>query len=387
MNLIESGNEFVKTAEAISKLPVERLAALNDPLLNYIYINWMRNGNGHESLQKTMALGYREVLDARSDVYNTQIIVFVCMTTLICVIGVFVFLPILLQIETSKDDIMKQFVILPTNVRVHMHHQALGRVRSLRREFLQDEDAEETSSEDDDEETGKRGNHGSLLHDEDDSSGSEDNVDWDDLLGAGGRKVSRRSKSMMKDAANGKKKKGGQLYRKSSRSFLILVLRFIGPLVSLLIMFVIIFAVFATTLDKALTITSIATAASYRASCARQAIANLRKVTTSTTNWIYRRNLYWIAIKGAQCMRNHVRLLSYGDGSGIADPYVAHVPPVENGASSVLSPELSTRLHEVMFGAACPFLMETIADYTMEYCQSLNGGILAHGLAPAAEVW
>jgi hypothetical protein len=394
MNLVEASNAFVSSMMTLSQAPLEQLSQIHDPLLDYVYFNWMRNGNGHEVLQKSMAIGYESILDTRTEVYTTQVIVFVCMTVLICVIGAGVFLPILRQIESSADNIMKQFVILPTSVRAHMHHQALGRVRTLRREFAQDDDAEMSSSGDEEvgEDGGRKpaGGSGILHHGEGDSSDSEDQVDWDDLLGSGsrvGRSGSRRSRSTKEGSSDKHKKQSNKLpYRKSNRSFLILVLRFIGPLVSLLFMFVIIFAVFSNTLDRALTLTSVATAANYRASCARQAIANLRKFTTLTAPWSYRRNSYWIAMKGAQCMRNHVRLLGFGDGSGIADKYVPYTPPVENGSPSVLTEETTAKMHELMFSDACPYVVGTVGTLNSSECLQTGGGILSNGLATAAEV-
>jgi hypothetical protein len=305
---------------------------------------------------------------------------------LICAIGAGVFLPILRQIETSADNIMKQFVILPNPVRMHMHQQALHRVQTLRRDFAPDDDAEVASSGEDD--GGEEGdNNAGATNEGDDSEDSQDNVDWDNLLGSGsriGRGFSRRIKSSK--GTSGARGSVKLPYTKSSRSFIILVLRFIGPLGGLLLMFVIIFAVFSDTLNKALTLTSIATAANYRAACARQAMANLRKFATLTAPWEYRRNSYWIAMTEAQCMRNHVRLLGVGDGSGIAGQYAAHTSPVENGYPSILSAETTATVHNVMFADACPFIVKTAQTLNSSACKEINGGLLSDGMAAAAEV-
>jgi hypothetical protein len=394
---VEGAGVLVNTMLRVAQEPLETFRDLANPMLDYVFFNWQRNGNGHEALQKTMALGYDAILDTKQSVYNTQIIVFVSMTVIICVIGTCIFLPILQRIETSADNIMKQFVILPTVVRSHLHNQALARVKTLRREFAQDDDAEMTSSGEEDQgddaaHKGKNTNEMPNFHPDDEESEDEDGqLDWDDILNSGSKttKMSKRMKSG-KEAAVGEKHIGkgahGGLYRKSNRSFMILVLRFIGPLISLLFMFILIFAVFAFTLEKAVVLTSIATASSYRASCSRQSMVSLRKLSYLSMDWAYRRNAYWVAMTGAECMVNHVRLLGFGDGTGIGAKYVANVPPVENGHASVLSTEVTNVIHEAMFGNACPFIEGVMKDFNQSYCSQLEGGFLTNGLAAAAEV-
>jgi hypothetical protein len=388
MNLVEAGSAFVNAVVKFSKASIAEYAELNNVVLNYFYYNFMRNGNGHEALQKTVALGYEAILDTRSAVYNTQIIVFVSMTVLICVIAGGVFFPILRQIESSADNIMKQFVLLPMPVRAHMHNQALGRVKTLRREFAQDDDAEMTSSGEEEDNT-TRDNFG-ITHDGEDTDESEDHVDWDELLATKsikGSKRSRSSKEMVGSSSSDKRKRGNkQPYRKSSKSFLILVLRFIGPLVSLLLMFIIIFSVFSTTLEQAVQLTSIATAASYRASCSRQAMSYLRKLAAMTTDWHNRRNTFWIVMESSNCMLRNVRLMGFGDGTGITEKYVPYVPPIENGHPSVVSPEVAEKIHSAMFRDACAYISEFRPSFNTSYCMSIDGGYLANGLAAAAEV-
>jgi len=72
-------------------------------------------------------------------------------------------------------------------------------------------------------------------------------------------------------------------YRKSGRSFAMLLVRFLAPLACLVIMFTSVFAVFITTLSAALTLTSVTSAANMRAACARQAMIDLRKLSFLVT--------------------------------------------------------------------------------------------------------
>jgi hypothetical protein len=274
-------------------------------------------------------------------------------------------------------------------VRQHMHNQGAHRLKTLRREFAQDDDADVTTSdEEDDAQDGKKVD-GEMLQNRDEDS-DEDNVDWDYLLGAVGKHktASGRLKSKQDFEVKAGKAKGNskQTHRKSGRSFAILVARFIGPLVILLLMFVIVFAVFSTTLDDTLVLTSVATAANYRAACARQAMTSLRKLLSHPGPPSSRLTAYWVAMKGAQCMRNHVRLLGFGDETGISEKYVPYTPPVENGAASAVPTEIATAVHDAMFDNACPYILEHIGTMNRTECEAVSGGVLVNGLAAAAEV-
>lgn len=67
-------------------------------------------------------------------------------------------------------------------------------------------------------------------------------------------------------------------YRKSSRSFLMMFARFIGPLACLFILFVVVEAVFLVTISNTAALVSVSAAAAARASFARSAIINIRKL-------------------------------------------------------------------------------------------------------------
>jgi hypothetical protein len=378
MNLVDGCTVFSNVMLELSTTDLSKLAQLHYPGLDYVNYNWLRNGNGHEALHNSMEVGYDAILNARGRVYETQVIVFSSMTVLICIIGAGVVVPILRKIETSADNIMKQFVILPTSVRAHMHNQALGRVKTLRREFAQDEDAEVTSS-DEGEDAYEDAKIDVNQHVEDELDELE-GVDWDNLVNArqNGKFLSGRIKSSKGLVSAGSAKKlqstATKPYRKSSRSFFMLVLRFIGPLVSLLLMFIVIFVVFAQTLDKALVLTSIATAASYRAACAREAIVNLRHLVSLTTDWSYRRNVYWVAKEAAECMVDHVRLMGFGDSDGITGAYVSYVPPLEHDRSNtgLLSAASASTINTIMFGDTCQMISELQSDFNYTNCNCSN---------------
>jgi hypothetical protein len=400
MNLVEVGKAFANEMLHFSSQNLSVFAGIHDPYIDTSNYDYMRNGNGHEVLQLSMQLGYKQTLSTKDRVVINQIVVFVAMSVVILAIGIFVFFPILRHIEQNADEIMKQFVALPPAVRKYMHTAALARVRILRRDFAPDDEGESSSE---DEQAGEIAANKLTLDPgyEEDDVDDESQVNWDELVDKPGKSPSRRMKSdktvgdgdwCCTRSSSGGSRSGGKraqrLFRKSSRSFLVLTLRFIGPLVVLLLLFVLMFSVFQSTMNRSVTLTSVAAVANERASCARQAMVDLRKLEYLTTDWRYIRNSYWFTMEAVQCVRQRVRLLGYGDSMGITGAYLPYTPPVENGFPSDLSLESTQVVYEAMFGNACPFLQTIYGpSFNQSYCESLNGGILRNGLSAATEEW
>jgi len=447
LNLQEAAGLFANTILSYSRNPLADFGQLRFPVMDMLYSNYMRGGNAHEALQNSMTLGYLLTLATKDAVYMTQVVVFVAMICIIMLIGAGVFFPILRSIENTADGIMMQFVGLPSSVRGSMYAQAAQRVRMLRRDFAVDDEVDVSSDDDanvamgsgDDglvvqmEQGGASGPDGGMGGGEDGDEMGDDAIDWNALLGPSARsvRVTRRTTGASVGAAapgidpgtttvpsvagsgaaadptapgsvvagpapstrrrthRRVTRSSAPRFRKSGRSFMMLLARFLGPLGMLLLLFIVVFSVFSSTLSTALTLTSIAAAAGTRASCARQAMVDLRKLEYLTTNAQYIINSYWFTMSAVECVRQHVRLLGYADPTVIENaPYQPYTPAVENGAPSVLAADVTQMAYNAMFANACPF-MDTIGipGFNLSACESMSGGVLTNGLAAATELW
>lgn len=78
-------------------------------------------------------------------------------------------------------------------------------------------------------------------------------------------------------------------------------------------------------------------------------------------------------------------------GTTARNPYRIYTAPVENGAPSMLSTELTRELNEAMFSNSCPFLDRVYKDlgesFNMTECLTFGGGVLKQGLAAATDEW
>ena len=115
-------------------------------------------------------------------------------------------------------------------------------------------------------------------------------------------------------------------YRKSASSFLILVSRFVSPVIMLVVLFSVVYGTYVSQVTKSLALTSAAVAAGMRASCGRQAMVDLHKLEYLTTDAQYITNSYFHTMRYIDCVRSHVRLLGYGT----VDPNIAGMPYVNS---------------------------------------------------------
>jgi len=230
-------------------------------------------GNTHELLQISSDAGYTLSVGSAASVKQTQIIVYGCMIALLAILSLGVFLPILINIERAKDAIVLRFLELPAVVKKALHAQAQRRFRTLRSQYVTDEDEDDAldSDVDSDEE---RANTTGIIDQLQDGEGGSDagdaDVDWRGLMrtlggtrdsvpasqrravtpqsasrrpatqsalaGGGARRQQRRSSiSSPSSLASIAPQDVG--YQKSAWSFLRLLAQFIGPLVALALFF------------------------------------------------------------------------------------------------------------------------------------------------------
>jgi hypothetical protein len=137
-------------------------------------------------------------------------------------------------------------------------------------------------------------------------------------------------------------------------------------------------------------------AAGIRASCTRESIIDLQRLTYSTTDPQHKQKGYFYSRYLADCVTEHTSLLTFGLASTSEttwswneSAYAAQVLPVEGGKSDLLSPALASIVHTAMHGNACPFLDEAVRfrgrNFNITECEAFSGGIVKLGLSAVIE--
>ena len=322
--------------------------------------DFMRGGNGHEILAASVQIGYSQIINSLVAVTETQTNVFIGMILTVGFVAFAIFAPIIIRLDMVADRIMRQFVAIPAPVRKVLFETTSRRMQMLRRDYADSDDDSDDNLDDEEEEPTAGGGGGGASaankvggHDDDDddtgrlsmalhevtkngSGGDSDSVDSrgsafqrnntiDDAIGAAFR-VTRLARKT-------------RLHTKDSSTLIILLLKFISPLLILVILFSSVFATFSQEALKTKTLSAILVSAGVRASCARQAIVDLRKMTSMTVDEDYKDRSFFYTMSSLDCVRTQVRLL----GSGNIDPIIADLPFTpftempENGLPSFLS--------------------------------------------------
>jgi len=210
------------------------------------------------------------------------------MMGLLVVLALAVFLPILNNVEQSKDAIVIKFIELPAVVKRTLHAQAHRRFKQLRSQYVNDEDDDDDNSGGSDSEDTPMANATTAKFDTEDEQAD---FDWKGMMrkvgGSNGSVGSGRSDYTGDNAAlraiqpsrssSSSSTKGGRAYRKSSWSFLALLATFVGPLLALCVFFTVIYATSTVYAGRLLTLASMSTSATARAVCARSVVVDIKR--------------------------------------------------------------------------------------------------------------
>ena len=395
---------------------------IGHPYLASMNVDFMRGGNGHEILSASVQIGFSQILLVLTDVSETQRNVFMGMILATSFVALFIFSPIIIRVDLAGDRIMLQFVAIPASVRKILYETAAQRIQLLRRDYADDD--EESDNNDDD--FGDKAGDGEQQPGRDNMTEKTD----DDLGDAGavrltkalhdlrmntedsgsldsGSKKSNTGSSIYTDkivdkalteassstttSAAARRPNSRALHQKDSTTVAVLLLKFISPLLILVVLFSSVFATFTAQAERITSLSAILVSSGVRAGCARQALVDLRKTASLTTDFAYISRNFYLAMSSLNCVRAQVRLL----GSGTIDPSIADVPftlyteTPENGLPSFLSAKATALVHKAMYGNACEFLATNggIANFNISRCELFGGGVLKLGLAPLCEMW
>jgi hypothetical protein len=387
VNLFEAGMAFASSLAQIAVTPLQNLTQYENTDVRFCDVNGVPGGNVHEQLHATMEAGYAMSMQAKDGVILTQQTVFGAMVGLLVIISLIVFLPILYFVETTKDAIVIRFVELPKVVRNLLFSQAVKRYKSLKQNCLNDDEEEDQDDDDDMDELGlppadeaEKSKDKDRDKDADDGEGhlspdTEENVDWNQVMNTTANTTrSRRGQS---------RKRNAPLYRKTPRSFIMLILQFIGPLLSLIGFFVVVFVTSTASIQKALTLSSIAASATARSSCSRELIMDIMRMITVVADRPFMIEQNTMVLDTADCISYYLHLLAFGPESAfVRADFAGHTPIVETGNSPYLSDTTNQLVYNALFSDACPFLQTAVTDasWTLERCRAFGGGIFAQGL-------
>ena len=181
LNLYEAGAAVTAEASIIAHSPLANLTdevlSAGGSALRYIMTNAVSGGSTHESIHSSLEVGYLESLSVRASVQSTGLLVFLSMASVLAGFVIFAFLPILTNIEQSKDAIVKSFVFLPRVVRINLHRQTERRVAALRLNFGGDDDENDQAAV----EMSAAGD--TMATDVDGAVGtSNDDIDWESIM-------------------------------------------------------------------------------------------------------------------------------------------------------------------------------------------------------------
>ena len=424
VNQLETSNAFASLMTQLSS-PVEMPdasfaewssgSAWGEPHLASMNVDFMRGGNGFETISACVQTSFSFVIEVLSTISSLQQNVFLGMLCASFALSAFVLFPIVRLLDFAGDDIMLQFVHIPAEVRRVLHEVAQKRMRLLRRNYDDDDDARSESEPEEDGEGGKADGEGGaygvdpMSTTQDDDSGT---IHTGRLLQVLNTLDSEATRLAVDSAAGGGAAGGGKgalpaprisrraqkrnarlQYKKSAFAFWATFLRYISPLVLLLTLFSTVFGTFLSQSEVTRQHSSLAIASGVRASCSRQAIVDLRKLAMLTTSSDYIYRCFFFVMGSLDCVRNHVRLLAYGnlDPSLAEKEYVKYVgAPESAGGAPYLSRATTTKAYQAMFGDACGFLDSVKpagSFFNMSQCQAFGGGVMHLGLAAAVERW
>ena len=392
VNLFQAGLGLSSTAAEISMLPLSNLTSERSPPVGYMLVNGVSGGHSHERVHESLEAGYAMSLDTRSSVALNAIIVYAGMSALLAVIAAFVFVPILLSIESSKDAIVKRFVYLPQLVRLTLHKQAENRLRALRRNYSEDDDDDDDDMADDEE--NMLGNAG--------VDDDEDDVDWEQILSAANNPAPKRKHKEnvppipevpVKDkkwyqvgSLFQSKKRSVPAYQKGTGSIIGLFAKFLGPLIALFFFFTIIYIVSVDTLSRTLSISSAQVASANRAACLRETLMDVQRTVMITQDRAFLHEELMTTKDSFQCIAYHQELLLFGtvDPNEDQGEYPPYTPVMETGAQPLLDDATNKALYDVQFSNACPFIVgETDSTSDMAGCEKFSNGILKQGIQVA----
>lgn len=417
------GNQSLPKSTAASLIASVRAAAtttlvracpltpLLAPIVLQLNVDYMRGGNGHETLSASIELGFNAVIAAIDNVSTTMAGVFAGMCLVTIALGTLLFVPIIRRLDIAGDMIMRQFIDIPLSVRRVLAETAAKRVRLLRRDYADDEDDDVDSEVDEDETSGvpskaALAGGGPEMLDVDESIAGSSILEL--ALGkAESAIVSQADVSEgFSESSRGKQRRGARggtrrvapvgrspkKYRKSTAAFCVLVFRFVFPLFLLIALFATIYGTYTLQAVKTKSLVSLAVASGVRASCGRQAVVDMRKLEYLTTDANYITRSFFFVMSSLDCVRSEVRLLAYGtvDPTLTDKPFVPYVGVPEDGRASYLSPSTTETAYQVMFTNACPFLKSVAADpaaFNISACESFGSGVLKLGLAATVEMW
>lgn len=404
MNLQDGLDYFVLQATLAANLSNSRLADDDERIVKFLLVNGMSGGNLHDRMSATLATGFDLSIKAASSLLNNQMIVFYTMLSLLGCITIFVFIPIIVFVQYSKDSLTASFVSIPHLVRLLLQREVERRLRLLQVSYADEDDgaAEDLVGFDNAEMGGVPQNTfglDKLVEVFSVKVNGEDELDWSRIVQVASRqvgrskdKLSRNSILPLNEAAAIKKNP----VRRSVAPFLSLLFRFIVPMMALFAYYTTLYMISVKTVGEVMTVQAALAGSSYRHSCSRAVLADLRRDMMAYGDRAFMSVRFETLHEARDCVLFHQELLMFGLVGGHEDfgSYVRYSQPTETGTFLDLTAADNAAVYAAQHSDACAWILSSDVDseagtttwpvQSAEQCAKFSGGLLTRGLQAAA---
>jgi len=322
------------------------------------------------------------------EVYNTSLAIFVCMIVVVVLLGLGVVLPILVVTDRTRDGILLPLVALPAVVASKLAAASERHLRAVRLRDAADAGAEDS---DDSQEVDDGDGGGG----DDEEAGGGGGLDWAALVGAPADTdpeavAGAGSTSAAVGVAGGPSRRplrkrpalATRVHKKSSRTLLELMARFLSPLLLVGIFFAVIFGVTSTRLTQARILQEFDLVSNSRTQAVYESYTAVRAAITALGSPADVAPTIAIARHVLDQLEYHHRVITF---IGMPAPHIiqraADAYPATVGAFS--DSELQ-QMDTVTYGDACTVWV-TVPDAGGTYatCAAFRDGALLHGFHSA----
>jgi hypothetical protein len=303
------------------------------------------------------------------------------MVGMVVVVASLLVLPILTNVDLTRDHFMLPFIHLPARVPATLRSTAERRLRDVRASEVDDEGDDSTSDADQDVDSDSDGTGA-----ESESTKNDNTAYWEQLAKADGKRGSTKQKMRIGTNTSINSPSIAPLaaplrqYRKSFRSLFQLVFRFVLPLFVVFLFFTVIFAQTASTLRFTHITQAFAVVADQRTVELREIpmlIRGLLSMRGTRTQIAPSAN---VLLELMDSVQYHHNLLTF---VGV---------PTDDAVSVVSTTDIFTRLEidasdlgwleQALFGDSCKFMQRyAVAEgFTYDRCANFHEGILTMGM-------
>jgi len=377
VSLSEAMLEYVAHSRGIGALDPANVSDAM-PSVSYVLAATLRGSSIHNALNESSLQWLDVSLESRATVTTTLLGIYVSLAALLLLVAVAVLLPVLVWVDSAKDQSLRALASLPTTVIAKLRQQATRNMKHLAHED-EDEETDSQASDSDDSMEAAEEKEPKLLEESSADDGSMADVDWSTFFSRtpGAKPTSKRSKrsgasasgtdeesSSTPSRASSKKRAirrsttrnlgDAVKYRKSCWSLAVLILKFCSPLLLVFIFVTIIYFESVRTLEQTLAAGSVAFASSQRAVLSMDVMSWLRKSLRTTGDPAAIAPIVEHTTRALDDLEYFHRLLQFGTVA--AAPQTAVAALAGAGTSDLLTSLVNEQVRQLMSTDMCAAL-------------------------------